>query len=129
LMNAKKTRKSMITLSIAVTIAVIGSGGLIAYAAGSAVPADFLSDGTSNVTVQYPDDKIDSYDKDGNSAQAEPKASSVPQELTYEEILKRVSLFQENGIPVPEEYLDYLNNYSGSVAAPIEFSGGGRNIY
>ncbi|GIP35084.1 M56 family metallopeptidase [Paenibacillus sp. J2TS4] len=108
-MNVKKPKKSIILLSLVATIAMVGSGGIAAYAAGSAVSFDSSSVKASNITIQYPDGTIESYDKDGNLKPVEPKGSHPPRELTYEEILERIKLLQEKGISVPEEYLNAIN--------------------
>lgn len=122
LMNAKKTKKSRIALSLMATVAIAGIGSYAAYAAESVVPAtpkshygddNYLLQGGRNITVQNLETGlIRAYDKEGNLVQPELKEKHLLEikELTREEILERIKLHEEKGIPVPEAYLDALNN-------------------
>lgn len=117
MMTVKRTRQSVLTLSLVVACAVIGLGGLVAYAAQSAVPltngVDSLAPshmlwGGRHVTIESPNGDIISYDNEGNVQPGRPKGSDTPQELTYEQVLERIRMHEEKGLPVPEAYLDMV---------------------
>lgn len=109
LMNVKKMNKPVMALSIVAAIALVGGGGAAAYAAGSASknPTDQQVAGY-NVTVEYPDGKLEAFDKDGNRVAAKPKESYAPKKLTTEEIVDRIKKHIEKGITVPQGYIDEL---------------------
>jgi Antirepressor regulating drug resistance, predicted signal transduction N-terminal membrane component len=113
LMNEKKTKKTMIALSIVAAIALAGTGGTAAYAAGSAMPSKNASSKPvegRNITIQYPDGTVMSYDADGNPSKGKPKGSHAPRTLTQEEINDRVIKHIEKGLDVPQGYIDGLSD-------------------
>lgn len=109
LMNEKKMNKPVLVLSLASAIALLGGGGAAAYAAGSVpkIPTDKQVAGF-NVTVEYPDGRIESFDKDGNRVAAKSKESYTPKKLTAEEITDRIKKHIEKGLTVPQGYIDEL---------------------
>lgn len=60
------------------------------------------------MTVEYPDGKLEAFDKDGNRVAAKPKESYAPKKLTTEEIVDRIKKHIEKGITVPQGYIDEL---------------------
>lgn len=118
LMNTKKTKKSIITLSIAATIALAGIGVYAGYTAEASVPEvfnsykedpNYLIQGGRNISIVSLDGTAITYDQEGNLVQTKPKGYDLPKELTYEEIMERIKLHEEKGIPVPEAYLNAVN--------------------
>ncbi|MFL1675663.1 M56 family metallopeptidase [Paenibacillus dendritiformis] len=109
LMNVKKTSKSTMMLSLVAAIALVGSGGFAAYAAGSAMPSSVSKEVEGfNVSVEYPDGKVESFDKDGNRIAAKAKVRYKPKKLTTEEIVERTKKHIEKGLAVPQGYIDDL---------------------
>ncbi|GGD94008.1 hypothetical protein GCM10010911_60880 [Paenibacillus nasutitermitis] len=108
-MTVKKTKKSMIMLSLVATIVMLGSGGLAAYAAGSAMPTAGSKELEGyNVTVTSPDGFVISFDKDGNQVPTKPKESFTPRKLTTYEIVDRIKKHIEKGLAVPQGYIEEL---------------------
>jgi len=113
LMNEKKTKKSMLALSLVAAIALIGSGGAAAYAAGSALPSPQIPTGKQadgrNVYVQLEDGTIFYYDKDGSITELPEKRKSLsPPRLTTAELVDRIRLFMKDNVPIPQDYVDQL---------------------
>ncbi|WP_256756836.1 M56 family metallopeptidase [Cohnella sp. WQ 127256] len=108
LMNEKKTKKSMMLLSLVATIALIGSGGATAYAAGSAVPSSKEITG-ANVTIKYSNGKVESFDKNGNKVPTQSKESIKPVKLSSEKIVDRIEKHISKGLTVPQGYIDELS--------------------
>lgn len=74
IMNAKKTKKSILALSFAAAIGLTGIGAYAAYGAEPYAPetniaynedSEYLLKGGSNVTIESADGKVTSYDKNG----------------------------------------------------------------
>ncbi|GIQ71365.1 hypothetical protein DUZ99_17945 [Xylanibacillus composti] len=113
LMNVKKTATSMVTLSLAASLALIGGGAYAASAVGSAAKAfpmlSPLEEGR-NITLTRASDgaHIVSYDKDGNRLSAPP--SYAPRELTPDEMMVRILMHIEKGLAVPEGYITDLQS-------------------
>ncbi|XID90280.1 M56 family metallopeptidase [Paenibacillaceae bacterium WGS1546] len=117
--NRKNTRKSVLALSLVATIAIAGSGAVAAQSAGSAVPPKAESPKPTiptklekpiegrNITVQYADGTIESFDKNGNRVPGRPKEGAI-RKMTNEEIVERIVKHIEKGLPVPELYVDAL---------------------
>ncbi|MFD0713126.1 M56 family metallopeptidase [Paenibacillus sp. GCM10027626] len=128
LMNAKKANKSIIMLSLIATIALVGSGGLAAHAAGLAVPDIAVPDATivmvgppkistgkvpegygRNVYVQLEDGTVFYFDKDGNVSEVpEMRKSLSPLEYTTEEIVDMIKQCIKYNAPIPPEHVDKL---------------------
>ncbi|WP_055108658.1 M56 family metallopeptidase [Paenibacillus ihumii] len=109
LMNEKKMNKPVMALSIVAAIALVGGGGAAAYAAESASKTTTVTQVEGfNVTVEYPDGRIEAFDKDGNRVAAKSKESYAPKKLTTEEIVDRIKKHIEKGITVPQGYIDEL---------------------
>lgn len=134
LMHAKKLNKSIMILSLAATISMVGIGGLVASAAESAVPdravpnevvppqipTDKKPQGR-NVYVQLEDGTVLYYDKDGNVTEVpEMRKSLTPPEYTTEEIVEMMkqlindhsSAPYNSSIPIdlfiPQHFVDQL---------------------
>lgn len=109
LMNEKRMTKPVLALSLVTAIALAGSGGATAYAAGLAVPTTVPKkvEGV-NVIVENPDGTAISFDKSGNRVPTEPKGSYKPKKLTPEEMVNRIKKHIEKGLTVPQDYIDNL---------------------
>jgi len=107
LMEMKKTKKTMLVVSIATAITLVGSGGTAAYAAGLTIPASKEIHGV-NITVEYADGRVESFDKDGKRIPAQSKGSNKAKELTTEEIVDRIKKHIEKKLPIPQGYIDLL---------------------
>jgi len=115
LMKVKKTNKSMIMLSLAATISILGIGGLVASAAESAVPDRAVPSQTAplkiptgkepqgrNVYVQSPDGTVVHYDENGNVTEApEMRKKLSPPEYTTEEIVENIKQLIKDHSSVP----------------------------
>jgi len=111
LMNEKKMKKPVLAMSLAVAIAIIGSGGAAAYAAGAAAPVTIPTGKQvegRNIYVQSPDGTVVYYDKDGNQTPAKTKKVYPPQKMTTEEIVNRIKGHIEKGLAVPQGYIDEI---------------------
>ncbi|MUG68512.1 hypothetical protein GNP94_21285 [Paenibacillus campinasensis] len=111
LMSVKKTKKSMVVLSLVASITLVSGGGFaanVAEAAVSAASINDLRDGGSNVTLIRDDGTTLSFDKHGNVVPVAPR--DKPRELTTDEVVERIRLHIEKGIAVPEGYVTYLKN-------------------
>ncbi|SEK49540.1 Signal transducer regulating beta-lactamase production, contains metallopeptidase domain [Paenibacillus sp. OK003] len=108
LMSAKKTKKSIVMLSLVASIVLVGSGGIAAnYASAAAgTSSKYLREGGSNVTVVSSDGTTISYDKEGNIIPVALRHE--PRVFTKEEIVERIKLHIKKGIPVPEGYITQL---------------------
>jgi len=103
LLNVKKTKKHIAVFAVFVIVAITSIGTTVsALAAGNTLQLE----GGSNITVVSENGSTISYNQEGNVVPANPKYSYVPRELTYEEIIERIKLHEEKGIPVPQAYLD-----------------------
>ncbi len=118
LMNEKKMKKPALALSLVAAIALVGSGGAAAYAAGSAVPdrsaapvhipTGKQTEGR-NIYVQSSDGSVVYYDKSGNKTEVpEMRKSLTPPKLTTKELVDRIQLFLKDNVPVPQDYIDQL---------------------
>ncbi len=118
LMNEKRMKKPMLALSLVAAIALVGSGGAAAYAAGSAVPdrsavpvkipTGKQTEGR-NIYVQSSDGSVVYYDKDGNKTEVpEMRKSLTPPKLTTKELVDRIRLFIKDNVPIPQDYVDQL---------------------
>ncbi|WP_270170013.1 M56 family metallopeptidase [Paenibacillus sp. SYP-B4298] len=123
LMSVKKTKKSMVMLSLIASIALVGSGGLAAnFASAAASPSSkYRLEGGRNVTVTSSDGTTISYDKEGNIIPT--PARQAPREMTTDEILKRIVMHMEKGIPVPEGYVADLTSKGETDALAALFDG------
>jgi beta-lactamase regulating signal transducer with metallopeptidase domain len=121
LMNAKKLNKSIMMLSLAATISMVGIGGLVASAAESAMPDRTVQpkiptgkegQAGSNIYVQSPDGKVLYYDKDGNVTDVTEvpgmRKSFSPPEYTTEELVDQIKEWIKSGSTVAPEYVDKL---------------------
>ncbi|MGG3885049.1 M56 family metallopeptidase [Brevibacillus panacihumi] len=130
LMNAKKTHKSIMLLSLVATISMAGFGGLVAFAAGSAMPNRAVSPEIPtgkelqgrNVYLQLEDGTVFYYDKDGNATEVPEMRKRVsPPEYTTEELVDQIKQWIKDQSPVPQdtvdklpqEYLDEINQTYG----------------
>lgn len=103
LLNVKKTKKYITIFAVAAVVAITSIGTTVsALAAENALQLE----GGSSITVVSENGSTISYNQEGNVVPATPKDSYVPRELTYEEIMERIKLHEEKGIPVPQAYLD-----------------------
>ncbi len=121
-MNVRKTKKSIIMLSLVATITLVGSGGLAAHAAGLAAPARAVPDKAAtpeiptgkvpegrNIYIQLEDGTVFYYDKDGNASKVpDLKGKPSPKELAPEELADRIKQFIKDNVPVPQDYVDKL---------------------
>ncbi|MCR6546573.1 M56 family metallopeptidase [Dehalobacterium formicoaceticum] len=103
LLNVKKTKKHITIFAVAAVVAITSIGTTV-----SALAAEntLQLEGGSNITVVSENGSAISYNQEGDVVQANPKDSYVPHELSYEEIMERIKLHEEKGIPVPQAYLD-----------------------
>lgn len=117
LMDAKRTHKSIMMLSLVATIAMAGMGGLVASAAGSTIPERVVPPQIptgkelqgSNVAIQLEDGTVFYYDKDGNVTEVPEMRKSVrPPEYTPEELVDQIKQWLNDQSPVPQDYLDRL---------------------
>ncbi|TDF95449.1 M56 family metallopeptidase [Paenibacillus piri] len=117
LMNAKKINKSVMMLSLAATISMVGIGGFVASAAESAMPdraaATKIPTGKEpqgrNVYVQLEDGTVFYYDKDGNKSEVpEMRKSLSPPEYTTEELVDHIKQWVKDESPVAQEHVDKL---------------------
>lgn len=122
LMSAKKLNKSIMMLSIAATISMVGIGGLVAAAAESAVPDRAVSNEVvspqiptgkepqgRNVYVQSEDGTILHYDKGGNKTEMpEMRKSVTPRDYTREELIEFIKQSIKYHAPVSQVYIDQL---------------------
>lgn len=108
LMNVKKTKKSMVMLSVVASTILVGSGGIAADYADAAAntSSKYMIEGGSNITVKRADGTTISYDKDGNIIPEPPR--TAPRELTADEMVERIELHLGKGLPVPEAYVVQL---------------------
>lgn len=125
LMNVKKTKKSVIMLSLAATISMAGIGGLVAYAAESAKPSESAPARAippnkiegRNIYVQSPDGTAVYYDKDGNVSPV--KQIQLQQQYDAEtqkkidELNEIIDSYIQRGLPAPQQYLDAVNEAKG----------------
>ncbi len=123
LMNAKKTKKSILALSLATAIGLTGIGAYVTYAAESITPkavgynyeySNYLLKGGSNVTIQSDDGKVISYDKNGNetkiSARKNPYLKLTDEQKKEVDIInEKIQTYLDSGIPTPQIYIDELN--------------------
>ncbi|WP_213525149.1 M56 family metallopeptidase [Paenibacillus sp. J31TS4] len=135
LMNVKKTNKAVLMLSLAATISIVGIGGLVAYAADSAMPVKAVSPKAvltniptgkepagHNVYIQSEDGTVLYYDKDGSVTEVPEmrKRLSPPENNAEDDLrLKRIESLStaelveltKKGIEqnaVPQVYVDAL---------------------
>lgn len=117
LMNAKKTHKSIMMLSLVATISMAGMGGLVASAAGSAIPDRVVPPQIptgkepqgSNVYIQSGDGTVFYYDKDGNVTEVpEMRKSLSPPKYSTEELVDQIKQWLNDQSPVPQDYVDKL---------------------
>ncbi|WP_130609116.1 M56 family metallopeptidase [Cohnella abietis] len=127
LMNVKKTKKSIIMLSLVATIAMVGSGGLVTYAAGSVVPSKATPSKATpskqmegrNVYVQSPDGTVEHFDKDGNRMLAPHMKKNIhppvdeKTQKKIDELNKKIDSYIQRGLPAPQKYLDAINELYG----------------
>ncbi|GIP39039.1 hypothetical protein J31TS4_23190 [Paenibacillus sp. J31TS4] len=134
-MNVKKTNKAVLMLSLAATISIVGIGGLVAYAADSAMPVKAVSPKAvltniptgkepagHNVYIQSEDGTVLYYDKDGSVTEVPEmrKRLSPPENNAEDDLrLKRIESLStaelveltKKGIEqnaVPQVYVDAL---------------------
>ncbi|RXZ77447.1 M56 family metallopeptidase [Paenibacillaceae bacterium] len=123
LMSVKKTKKSMVMLSLVASIALVGSGGLAANyasAAASTTPK-YLQEGGRNITLEMSDGTTISWDKEGNIIPTPPR--QAPREMTTDEIVERVRMHMEKGLSVPEGYVTDLKSKGETDVLAALFDG------
>ena len=129
-MNAKKTHKSIVMLSLVAAISIVGIGGLVTSAAGSAMPEKAVPPEIPtgkepqgrNVYLQLEDGAVFYYDKDGIVTEVPEMRKSVsPPEYTTEELVDQIKQWIKDQAPIsqdqvdklPQEYLDEINQTYG----------------
>ena len=103
LLNVKKTKKHITIFAVAAVVVITSIGTTVsALVAENALQLE----GGSNITVIGENGSAISYNQEGDVVPVNPKDNYIPREFTYEEIMGRIKLHVEKGIPVPQTYLD-----------------------
>ena len=122
MLNIKKTKRSIVALSLIITVSLSGMGAYAAYTAEAAVPeaakSDYLLQGGRNITIESADGTAIIYDKDGKATKTTAKKHpdlklTDEQKKELEKINEQIQPYLEKGIPTPQVYLDALNRLYG----------------
>lgn len=105
LMRVKKTKQSMVVLSLAASVVLLGCGMIASNYASAAknTSSSYLLEGVSYVTLINSDGTMISYDIKGNVIPRIPRQPSKA--LSTDEIVDRIVKYMGKGLPVPEGYV------------------------